>query len=77
MEAINDPQMIENDYIVDFEHPEFGHIRIPGFPIHFSQAKVNNTLVSPKLGEHTDSVLKEIGGYSDEDIARFREKAVI
>jgi len=76
-EAVNDPQMIENDYIVDFEHPDLGQIRIPGFPIHFSQAEVNNTLITPKLGEHTDSVLKEIGGYSDEDIAKFREDKII
>jgi len=76
-EAINDPQVIENDYIVDFEHPNMGHIRIPGFPIHFSQAHINNNLLAPGLGEHTNSVLKEIGGYSDEDIAQFREDGII
>jgi len=76
-EAINDAQMIENDYIVDFEHPNMGHMRIPGFPIHFSQAQVDNNLLAPELGEHTNSVLKEIGGYSDEDIAQFREDGVI
>jgi len=76
-EAINDPQMMKNDYIVDFEHLKMGHMRIPGFPIHFSQAQVNNNLQAPDLGEHTDSVLKEIGGYSDEDIARFRNDGVI
>jgi crotonobetainyl-CoA:carnitine CoA-transferase CaiB-like acyl-CoA transferase len=76
-EAINDPQMMENDYIVDFEHPNMGRIKIPGFPIHFSQAQVNNNLLAPELGEHTDSVLKEIGGYSDKDIAQFREDGVV
>jgi crotonobetainyl-CoA:carnitine CoA-transferase CaiB-like acyl-CoA transferase len=76
-EAINDPQMIENDYIVDFEHPNMGHVRIPGFPIHFSDAEVNNTIIAPKLGQHTDTVLKQLGGYSDEDIARFRKDKVI
>ena len=76
-EAINDPQIIENDYIVDFEHPKMGHMRMPGFPIHFSQAQVNNNLQAPDLGEHTESVLKEIGGYSDKEIARFRENNVI
>ena len=76
-EAINDPQMRENDYIVDFEHPTMGRMRIPGFPIHFSQAQVNNNLQAPDLGEHTESVLKEIGGYSDKEIACFRENNVI
>jgi crotonobetainyl-CoA:carnitine CoA-transferase CaiB-like acyl-CoA transferase len=54
-----------------------GHIIIPGFPIHFSQAQINNNLLAPELGEHTNSVLKEIGGYSDEDIAQFRKDGVI
>jgi crotonobetainyl-CoA:carnitine CoA-transferase CaiB-like acyl-CoA transferase len=76
-EAIEDPQMIENGYIVDFEHPDMGHMRIPGFPIHFSQAQVDNNLLAPKLGEQTESVLKEIGDYSDKDIAQFREDGVI
>jgi len=76
-EAINDPQMMENDYIVGFEHPNMGHMRIPGFPIHFSQAEINNTVLAPELGTHTESVLKEIGGYSDKEIARFREKNII
>jgi crotonobetainyl-CoA:carnitine CoA-transferase CaiB-like acyl-CoA transferase len=76
-EAINDPQMIENAYIVDFDHPEFGRIRIPGFPIHFSKAEVANNLLAPALGEHTDSVLKGVGGYSEADIARFRKEGVI
>jgi len=76
-EAINDPQMMENDYIVDFEHPNLGHMRIPGFPIHFSEAEVGRNMLAPKLGEHTESVLKEIGGYSDKEIACFREDKVI
>lgn len=76
-EAINDPQMIENDYIVDFEHPDMGRIRIPGFPIHFSRAEVTNTMIAPKLGQHTDTVLKELAGYSDVDIARLRKDKVI
>ena len=73
----NNLELIENDYIVDFEHPEMGHIRIPGLPIYFSQAEVNNTIIASKLGEYTDSVLKEICGYSEEDIARFRRDKII
>lgn len=76
-EAVNDPQVMENGYVTYFDHPDLGHIRIPGFPIHFSQAEINNTLATPKLGEHTETVLKEIGGYSDEDVARFRKDKII
>lgn len=77
MEALKDPQMTENGYIVDFDHPEIGKIKIPGFPIRFSQTEINNNLLAPRLGEHTDSVLKEISGYSDDEIARLRKDKVI
>ena len=77
MEAINDPQMLENDYIVDYDHPEMGKMKIPGFPIRFSHAEINNNLYAPKLGEHTESVLKSVNGYNDEDIARFRRENLI
>ena len=77
LEAIKDPQMIENDYIVDFDHPEMGKIKIPGFPIRFSRAEINNTILAPRLGEHTDIVLKEIGEYSEEEISLFRKNKVI
>lgn len=33
--------------------------------------------LGPRLGEHTDEVLKELGGLSDEDIRQLREKRVI
>jgi CoA:oxalate CoA-transferase len=77
MESINDPQMIENGYIVDYDHPEIGPIRIPGFPMRFSKTHVNNKLLAPTLGEHTDSVLREILRYSDEVIAFLRKNNII
>jgi crotonobetainyl-CoA:carnitine CoA-transferase CaiB-like acyl-CoA transferase len=77
MEAVHDPQMAANDYIVDYEHPELGKIKIPGFPIHFSGAEINNNLLAPKLGEHTESVLTEIGGFSEKEITRLRDEGTI
>lgn len=76
-QAVHDPQMIENGYVTDFEHPEMGKIRIPCFPIRLSRAEIRNTIVAPRLGEHTDEVLKELCGYDDERIARLREEKVI
>lgn len=76
-EAVDDPQVRENSYVVDFDHPDLGHIRIPGFPIHLSQAQIDNNLLAPRLGEHTEAVLKEVGGYTDREIAQFREDGII
>jgi|YNPNPStandDraft_1061719.scaffolds.fasta_scaffold00647_14 crotonobetainyl-CoA:carnitine CoA-transferase CaiB-like acyl-CoA transferase len=76
-EAINDPQMAENGYIVDFHHPDIGRIRIPGFPIRFGQAKIDPNLLAPNLGQHTVAVLEEILGYTDQEVARLKEQGVI
>ncbi len=77
MEAVHDPHLLDNEYIKDFDHPELGRIGIPIFPIHFSEADVRKDFIAPKLGEHTDEVLRELGGYSSEEIARFRENKVL
>ena len=76
-EAFNDPQMVENGYIVDYEHPVMGKVRIPGFPIHLSQAEIKNTLSAPKLGENTSKILHDMLSYSQEEIAELRVRGVI
>ena len=77
MEAIKDNQMIENKYIVDYDHPTMGKIKIPGFPIGFSESKINNNLSAPKLGEHTEMILSEISGLSKEEISRLKSENII
>jgi crotonobetainyl-CoA:carnitine CoA-transferase CaiB-like acyl-CoA transferase len=73
----NDPQVIANDYIVDFEHPTLGEIKIPGYPGHFSETWAGTTRAAPDLGEHTDEVLMNICGYSKKKIKGLREEGVI
>ncbi|MDY7030939.1 MAG: CoA transferase [Thermodesulfobacteriota bacterium] len=77
LDAVQDPQMLENGYIVDYDHPELGPMKIPGFPIRFSNAEISHNLRAPGVGEHTESVLREIGGYDEEEIARFRRDNIV
>jgi len=72
-----DPQVTENKYIVDFDHPVFGKVQFPGYPVHFSEASAGPRSAAPELGEHTEEVLREIGDYSAEEIKRFKEKEII
>ncbi len=72
-----DPQILENGYLVDFEHPTLGTIKIPGYPVHFSRAEARTDRAAPELGEHTAEVLEGLGGYSREEISRFRRDGVI
>jgi len=76
-QSFEDPQMVENEYVVHSPRPGKVTVRIPGFPIHFSRAKVERHSIAPRLGQHTDVVLKELGGYSDVEIAHFKEAKVV
>ena len=43
------------------EHPSEGRVRMPGVPVRFSDTPGSIRRLAPRLGEHTDEVLKEIG----------------
>ncbi len=76
-ELPHDPQILANDYIVDFEHPERGKTKMPGYPVHFSKAWAGTKNASPKMGQHTDEILTEIGGYTSDEIEQLRTKGAI
>jgi crotonobetainyl-CoA:carnitine CoA-transferase CaiB-like acyl-CoA transferase len=60
-EVLVDPQALENGYVVDFDHPTLGKVKLPGFPIHFSENKAGTHGAAPALGQDTDQVLTELG----------------
>ncbi len=76
-ELKDDPQILANDYVVEFDHPERGKTMIPGYPVHFSNAWAGTKQAAPRLGAHTEEVLAEIGGYSAGEIAQFKADGVI
>lgn len=76
-ELVDDPQIMQNGYIDDFEHPILGKIKIPGYPVHFSESRVGTRSMAPRLGEHTEEVLTEIGGYTNDEVAQLQEDGVI
>ncbi|MFC1873731.1 CaiB/BaiF CoA transferase family protein [Chloroflexota bacterium] len=75
-EVIADPQARANDFFVPFEHPEYGPMEVVASPVTLSQAQPVLKLPAPELGQHTEEILLEYG-YTQEDIARFREQHVI
>lgn len=71
----DDPQALENDYMVPFEHPNLGKITIPGYPVHFSAGNAGTRSAAPRLGEHTTDVLLDLG-YSETEINLFRKERI-
>jgi crotonobetainyl-CoA:carnitine CoA-transferase CaiB-like acyl-CoA transferase len=60
-EALDDPQTRERVLIVEIEHPLLGVARSIANPVRLSQTPPVYRLPPPLLGEHTDSVLGELG----------------
>lgn len=73
----HDRQIVENDYVVDFDHPRMGKVKIPGFPFHFSASSPRTRAAAPGVGEHTEEVLMRVGGYSAAEVARLKRDGVI
>ena len=75
-EVTADPQALANNYFIYFDHPDWGKIKMTGFPWDFSETPATCRRRAPKLGEHTDEILSEIG-YRDEEIRKLREEKVV
>jgi len=76
-EVVDDPQVLANDYIVDFDHSEWGKARTVGFPYRFSATPPPPlAMQAPEFAQHTEEVLLEIG-YTWHDIARLKDEEVI
>jgi crotonobetainyl-CoA:carnitine CoA-transferase CaiB-like acyl-CoA transferase len=75
-QALADPQVLARDMIVEVEHPDFGPLREVRSPVR-TEGEIRHPARAPRLGEHTDQILREILSYSDGTIARLRETGVI
>jgi crotonobetainyl-CoA:carnitine CoA-transferase CaiB-like acyl-CoA transferase len=58
-------------------HPVFGSVDSCGFPIKMSDSELKVVSGCPNLGQHTESVLKELLGYDDAKVAELRKRGVI
>lgn len=60
-EVLEDPQTEVNSMIASFEHPINGEMQSIACPIHFSAMDCGVRRVPPRLGEHNDEILSELG----------------
>ncbi len=72
-----DPQVIANDYVTEFEHPALGPIRTVGFPIGLSKTPMSIRREAPEFGQHTEEILTEVLDYSWEDVGALRDEEVL
>ena len=75
-ELAKDQSLRETGTIVEVDHPERGKYLTVGNPVKLSES-VSEVSRSPLLGEHTEEILRDIIGLSDDEIAMAREEGAI
>ncbi len=59
-EALEDPQVRINGMVLEADAP-WDRLKLAGSPVHLADAAVAIRRLPPRLGEHTDAVLAELG----------------
>jgi crotonobetainyl-CoA:carnitine CoA-transferase CaiB-like acyl-CoA transferase len=75
-EVLSDPQMAAREMIAAVEHAALGQMKVLGVPIKLSETPGAVRTAPPTLGQHTDTVLRELD-FSTDAIAALRRRKVV
>lgn len=78
-DIVSDPQLEQRGMLNRLANQGDGReeIPIPGMPIKFQSGVDPEIRPSPNVGEHTEEVLSEVTGYSDEQIDSLRDGGIL
>lgn len=76
-DALDHPYFRARNMVREVDDPHAGRFAIPGFPLKFSDAPPEPALPTAMLGEHNESILRDILGYDSATIAALREAGVL
>lgn len=57
-----EPQVEAREMLIEIDHPTIGKLPLVGSPLKFSETSLAYKLPPPRLGEHTEEILKELFG---------------
>jgi benzylsuccinate CoA-transferase BbsF subunit len=73
----DDPHLNARGFFAKLPHAEIGVITHTGIPWLLTNAPNGVRSHAPLLGEHTDEVMRNVFGYSDDAIAKLKEEKVL
>ena len=74
--ALTSEQIKHRETIVEVKEPSIGNLKVFNLPAKFSRTPARVEAPPPRLSEHTEGILAELG-YSDQEIKKLREQTVI
>jgi crotonobetainyl-CoA:carnitine CoA-transferase CaiB-like acyl-CoA transferase len=60
-DLVHDPHLEASGFWREFDHPDEGRIRMTAPPINLSQTPASIRRLAPRLGEHSEEILREAG----------------
>jgi crotonobetainyl-CoA:carnitine CoA-transferase CaiB-like acyl-CoA transferase len=72
----DDPDVIANGWVADYQHPVWGRLQQPGAMVDLSATPTRIAGPPPVIGEHTAEILKELG-YDSDVVGRLRDDGAI
>ena len=76
-QLVNHPQVKARGSLVEMAHPRAGKVKMVGVPVRMSRTPGSVRTPAPRLGEHTDQVMREFMDMSQDQIAALREAGVL
>lgn len=77
-QIVNDPHIAEaRGMVVDMPHPVEGTMKVIACPIKFTETKPSIRSTAPLHGEHTEAILREVLGLSEDDCARLKKAGAV
>ena len=73
----NDPQVIANEYVVDFDHPVIGSSKWLQTPVTYSKTPLSTRKMAPAHGEDTEEILINLLGYDWDEILSLKMEGAI
>lgn len=76
-DVFRNPQVQARGMVVEAPHPTAGKVKLVRNPMRLSASPAETDVAPPLLGQHTDEVLRDVLGRSEEEIATLRSKGIL
>jgi succinate--hydroxymethylglutarate CoA-transferase len=71
------PQVLHREMVKEVEHPTLGTIKLIGPAVKYSETPTAIRTPPPRLGEHTQEVLRDVCEFNQDEIIHLIKKGVV